>query len=70
MFHLKNVSFYTNFIEIFVLAVICGIYIRAMYMGGCVKIVLTEIECDNPDWIHMTLDRNQYQALVNRLMKI
>jgi hypothetical protein len=39
-------------------------------MGQCVKMVLVVIRCDNVDGIHMTQDRDQYQALVNTLIKI
>jgi hypothetical protein len=30
---------------------------------------LVEIGCDNSDGIHLTHDRDQYQALVNMVMK-
>jgi hypothetical protein len=39
-------------------------------MGGCVKMGLVDMGCDNAERIHMTQDRDQYQALVNMVMKI
>jgi hypothetical protein len=37
---------------------------------GNIKMDLTEIGCDDMDWIHLAQDRDQWRALVNMVMNL
>jgi hypothetical protein len=52
-----------------VFRIIKNYYILAL-MGGNIRVDLREIGWKDVDWIHLAQDRDQWQALVNMVMKL